>query len=187
VAVTGTLSLEGQSVAAAYEFFKDFAGPVATIIASSAALFVTAKFGFSQVGIAREQAQVAKANSRSAQQKLILDLFDKRWGIVTELREAIAEVLTTGRVSEHAQRQFRLAADRAAFLFGSEVTTYLAKLQDSLSKHKAADIYIDSNDDKMRGKAADIQLQEFEVIQEFYTSFDPLVAPYMQMHDKTPS
>lgn len=170
-----------------YEFFKDFAGPIATIIASGAALIVTAKLGLNQVSIAREQAQFAKANSRSGQQKLILDLFDKRWSIVTELREAIADVVTTGKVSYDADRKFYSAANRAGFLFGPEVTTYLAKIRASLSRHKAAETYRDTDDDERRGKAADILYREFEVIQDFYTSFDPLIAPYMQMHDKVPS
>jgi hypothetical protein len=177
----------GRPMSTTYQFFKDFAGPIATIIASGAALFVTTKLGLNQVGIAREQAKFAKANSRSAQQKLILDLFDKRWSIVTELREVIGEVLRTGNVSHEAKVKFYLAADRAAFLFGPEVKAYLAKIQASLLKHHAAQADIDSVIDKRRGKAADIQYREFEVIQGFYTSFDPLIAPYMQMHDKVPS
>jgi hypothetical protein len=47
---------------------------------------VTAKLGLNQVSIAREQAQFAKANSRLAQQKLILDPFDKKM----EYRNGIA-------------------------------------------------------------------------------------------------
>src|SRR6266853_5138312 len=171
-------------MATAYEFFKDFAGPLVTVLAAATATAVTIKLGYNQVSIAREQARFAKANSRSVQQKLVLDLFDKRWSIVTELREVIGEVLRTGKVSHDAHRKFYLAADRAAFLFGPEVATYLGKIQASLLKHKAADIYIDSDDDKRRGKADDIQYREFEIVQGFYTSFDPLVAPYMQMHDK---
>src|SRR6266851_4884658 len=138
-----------------YECFKDFAGPIATIIAAGAATFVTYRLGSNQVSIAREQARFAEANSRSAQQKLILDLFDKRWSIVTELRETIAEVLTSGAVSFDTGQKFYLAADRAAFLFGPEVTTYLAKIQASLSKHRTAETFRDSDDDKRRSKAVD--------------------------------
>lgn len=90
------------NMATVYEFLKDFAGPIATIIAAGTATFVTYKLGSNQVSIAREQARFPEANSRSAQQKLILDLFDKRWSIVTELREAVAEVMTTGAVSYDA-------------------------------------------------------------------------------------
>jgi hypothetical protein len=174
-------------VAITYEIIKDFAGPFATVIAATAATLVTYKLGSNQVGIAREQARFAKANSRSAQQKLILDLFDKRWSIVTELREAIADVMTTGKVSYDADRKFFSAANRAGFLFGLEVTTYLAKIRASLARHKAAETFGDTDDDERRGKAADAMYREFEVIQDFYTTFDPLIAPYMQMHDKVPS
>jgi hypothetical protein len=181
------VTYEFLKAAVTYESLKAFAGPIATVIAATAATLVTYKLGSNQVAIAREQARFAKANSRSAQQKLILDLFDKRWAIVTDLRESIAEVLTTGRVSEQAHRQFRLSADKAAFLFGSEVTTYLATISASLSKHKAAETFRDTDNDERRGKAADVMLREFEVIEKFYTAFDPLIAPYMQMHDKVPS
>jgi hypothetical protein len=98
---------------------------ISTIITASAATFVTYKLGSNQASIARELARSANANSRSAQQKLILDLFDKRWSIVTELREAIAEVVTTGTVSYDADGKFFSAANRAALLFGPEVTAYL--------------------------------------------------------------
>ena len=170
-----------------YEAFRDFAGPIATIIAATAAAFVTYRLGTNQVSIAREQARFAKANSRLAQQKLVLDLFDKRWTITTELRETVAEVLTQGHVGEHAWRKFHLAGERAAFLFGPEVTTYLAVIRASLSRHKAAEAFRDSDNDEKRSRAADQLFKEFEIIQEFYTSFDVLIAPYMQMHDKVPS
>jgi hypothetical protein len=174
-------------VATLLDLLRDFAGPVATIVAAGAATLVTYRLGSNQVGIAREQARFAKANSRSTQQKLILDLFDKRWSIVTELREVIGEVLRTGNVSHEVSVKFYLAADRAAFLFGPEITSYLAKVRASLSKHKAAQADIESEIDTRRSKAADIQYREFEVIQGFNPSFDPLIAPYMQMHDKVPS
>ncbi len=174
-------------MATAYEFFRDFAGPIVTVVAAGAATIVTVKLGLNQVSIAREQARLAKSNSRSAQQKLILDLFDKRWNIVTELREAVADVMTTGAVSLDASQKFHLAANRASFLFGPEVTTYLATIQSSLLKHKTAESFRDSDNDDTRGKAADVMFKEFEVIQDFYASFDPLIAPYMQMHDRVPS
>jgi hypothetical protein len=59
-------------------------------------------------------------------------------------------------------------------------------IQASLSKHKAAEAFRNSDDDNVRGKAADAMFEAFEVIQDFYTSFDPLIAPYMRMHNKVP-
>jgi hypothetical protein len=163
-------------VATTYEFLKDFAGPIATIIAASAATLVTYKLGSNQVSIAREQARSANADSRSAQQKLILDLFDKRWSIVTELREAVANVVTTGTVSYDADRKFFSAANRAALLFEPEIMTSLGNIRAAMSKHKAAEIFRDVDDDVRRGKAADAMFREFEIIQDFYTSFDALIA-----------
>src|SRR5260370_40561560 len=89
-AINWTALLEGRSVATTYEFFKDFAGPIVTVVAAAAATVVTIKLGFKQVSIAPEQTRFAKANSRSAQQKIILDLFDKRWSSVKAIREGHA-------------------------------------------------------------------------------------------------
>ena len=43
-----------------YQVFKDFAGPIATIIAAFAAVSVTWRFAWRQTQIAKEQADIAK-------------------------------------------------------------------------------------------------------------------------------
>jgi hypothetical protein len=172
---------------AIYEFCKAFAGPIATALAAVAATAVTFKLGSNQVAIAREQAQFAAANSRATQQKLVLDLFDKRFAIVTELREAVGEFIRTAAISYETALTFHRAADRAKLLFGPEVSAYLETIRKALSKHRAAEVYKDSQNEVQRGRAADTQLKQFEIIQTFYTSFDGLIAPYMTMHDKVPT
>jgi hypothetical protein len=169
-----------------YDVLKDFAGPVATVIASIAAGFVAYMLGSRQVDIAREQARFAKANSRSTQQKLVLDLFDKRWDVTTAIRDVVSEVFTSGHVSQAAVFTFHRACNRAALLFGPEVQTYLKKVENALTKHQAANSWIDSEIDGRRNKGADIQFEQFEIIKGFYDEFDPLVAPYMLMHAKSP-
>src|ERR1700730_17460833 len=57
-----------------YQAFKDFAGPVATIIAALAAVGVTAYFAWHQKRIAEEQASIAR-------EKLRHDLFERRWDV----------------------------------------------------------------------------------------------------------
>jgi hypothetical protein len=47
-----------------YQIFKDFAGPIATIIAAVAAVSVTAYFAWHQKKIAKEQADIAREKLR---------------------------------------------------------------------------------------------------------------------------
>ena len=62
-----------------YSILKDFAGPVATVIAALSAVGVTGYFVFRQWQIAKQQPQTAR-------EKLLLDLFDKRFALYEELR-----------------------------------------------------------------------------------------------------
>ncbi|MGA7657441.1 MAG: hypothetical protein WCA96_11750, partial [Methylocella sp.] len=57
-----------------YQLFKDFAGPIATIIASLAAAFVAWQLG-------RTQADISKSQLRTSREKLRLDLFEKRYAV----------------------------------------------------------------------------------------------------------
>ena len=55
-------------------FAKDFAGPLATVVAAGAAVWVTAHFSSQQAETARRQAKTAKDQLR-------LNLFDKRYAV----------------------------------------------------------------------------------------------------------
>jgi hypothetical protein len=60
----------------------------------------------------------------TARQKVVLDLFDKRFAVYDELRVAITPHL--GRMSTVEDMvKFNRAANRAQFLFGPEVTSFL--------------------------------------------------------------
>jgi hypothetical protein len=75
-----------------YEYLKDFAGPVATIVAAFAAVGVTWHF-------AREQARVAR-------EKLRLDLYSRRYRVFEAARKLLAEVAVHGTASEEDLRTF---------------------------------------------------------------------------------
>jgi hypothetical protein len=66
---------------------KDFAGPLATILASSAAAFVAYRLGSSQVAVARTQALIAERTWQTANEKVVLKLFDQRLAIVGGIRD----------------------------------------------------------------------------------------------------
>jgi hypothetical protein len=71
-----------------YDVLHDFAGPVATVIAAGAAVFVTWRLGRRQVAIAAQQATTAELQAATARQqadtaldRLRYDLFEKRYKI----------------------------------------------------------------------------------------------------------
>jgi hypothetical protein len=65
----------------AWDFAKDFAGPIATIVAAAAALAVTAFFNRRQTAIASTQRDIAAAQRDIAADRLKVDLFEKRYEI----------------------------------------------------------------------------------------------------------
>lgn len=67
------------------DVFKDLAGPLATIIAAVAAVFVTLRLGLIQ-------ARIAEAQKNIALDKLKLDVFSKRYEIYTATRAVIEHV-----------------------------------------------------------------------------------------------
>lgn len=75
-----------------YAIAKDFAGPVATIIASATAATITYKFGKAQQRIAGEQATTAAAQKDIAYDKLKWDLFGKRYEIYSTAGELIDHI-----------------------------------------------------------------------------------------------
>jgi hypothetical protein len=57
-----------------YEIFHDFAGPVATIIGATAAVFVTWRLGSGQLRIAEEQRRIAQEQKEFADLRLNSDV-----------------------------------------------------------------------------------------------------------------
>jgi hypothetical protein len=156
-----------------YAILKDFAGPVATVIASVAASYVVYHF--------------SRAQLRATDMRLVLDLFDRRWEVVQELRVAIGEIVRDGIVGNEPYRQYLRATQRAALLFGTDVTDYLETLRLAMVRHVAQQGQLRSDDDAVRVRAADAEADAFTVITGFYEKFDLLIAPYMQMHQKLPT
>jgi hypothetical protein len=155
-----------------YSFFEDFAGPVATMIAAGAASFITYRF--------------SNAQRRATEMRLVLDLFDRRWEVIQGLRSAIAVMVTKGVIYGDPYWEYLSASQRAALLFGPEVTDYLETLRLAMVRHESQKDAVRSDDDAVRGRAADIQADAFTVISDFYKNFDPLITPYMKMHQKLP-
>jgi hypothetical protein len=104
---------------------KDFAAPIATVLAAGAAAFVAYQLGSGQVAVARTQAEIAERNWRTANEKIVLELFDKRLSIFEEIRAIIGEVTRLGQSPDELLYRYQKAIDRVPYFFGEEVQQFL--------------------------------------------------------------
>jgi hypothetical protein len=122
---------------------------------------------------------------RTAHQRAVLDLFDKRFDTYQELRTIVGSVLGHGNVRIDTAKDFSRATDKAQFLFGPEVSAYLATVYELLTAHgKAEDMM------KLEGpdheKWVTKKWDAFNEIAQFYDRILPLIQRYMRMHQKAP-
>jgi hypothetical protein len=173
-----------------YDTIKDFAGPVAALCAAVSATAVTFMLGRRQVEIAKTQAEVAKTqaeiaerNWRTAADRIKLDLFDRRMKIYDELLQVVSEITSMphGVVTSDIERNFNEATHRAALLFGPEVQHYLRHVSSQIQRSRWMDQklpYGPQGSAKSRSEAA-------QNIAHFHSKFPWLIAPYVQMHQKS--
>src|SRR5262249_35749536 len=69
---------------------------------------------------------------RTAQDRLTLDLFERRFQVFQELTRATTDALSKPQVSVHDLASFDAATEKARFLFGSEVHSCLGEIRGRL-------------------------------------------------------
>jgi hypothetical protein len=115
-----------------YQFFKDFAGPIATIIASFAAVWVTVYFGRHQKRIAEEQTHIAS-------EKLRHDLYDRRYRVFEAARRLLAHIASQRTASDEALRSFVIDTGDAVFLFADDMDIQLKEIRTRAQRLQSLD------------------------------------------------
>jgi hypothetical protein len=132
-------------------------------------------------------AAIALFQWRTAQQKVVLDLFDRRMETYTALRLVVAKVMgSSSAATLEASFEFLQAIDRAEFLFGPEVVAHLTKIRDAIDEIRIA---LKERENLVGPELQANVAQERaarEVVTSFYTTFQLLVARYMRMDQKLP-
>jgi hypothetical protein len=121
---------------------------------------------------------------RTAHQRAVLDLFDRRMENYDALNAAIFEILREGKATTTNLVAFDRAVSRARFLFGKDVAEYLGKTRQTIVGLYAAEVAARTDDDTKRVKAADLEADHLMNIVKFYEQFSTLVQPYVMMHQK---
>lgn len=109
-----------------YCFFRDFAGPLATISAAGAAVLVTFALG-------RRQAAAAERQSETARNKLMADIFDRRFAAYEGAMRAAEITLfdeSDNRLSNASYHGSSYKALQGEFLFLPEVFSHIKEIVD---------------------------------------------------------
>jgi hypothetical protein len=116
--------------------------------------------------------------------KVVLDLFERRMQVYSEIRAVIASTVTSGKLPNERHFEFMRAADGAKFLFGRKVNNYLSELNTTPACFHEADEEYSSLQGQARADAIQRRRKHFDEIQAFYKKFDPLVEPYVAMRQR---
>ena len=81
---------------------------------------------------------------------------------------------------------FDRAAVKAPFLFGNEVDLFLQETRKRMVALRYAEARTKTDDDLLRGRAADLAAKHMMDLTGFYSEFASLVRPYVRMHQKSP-
>jgi hypothetical protein len=150
-----------------YEFLKDFAGPVATVVAAATAAWITFRFNSKQTSIAQSQAEIAL-------DKLKVDVHKERYEIYSAAKSLIEtmsklyDLETT--INPEIIRAFYVKIDEARFFFDSDIRELLDRLHqqcetifEARAKMKAGKM-----DDVQWGKWGDALAKEEATLREMY-------------------
>jgi hypothetical protein len=129
---------------------------------------------------------VAVLQWRTAHQKVVLDLFERRMKVYSEIRAVIASITSSGKLPNEKHFEFMRAVDGAKFVFGRKVNDYLNELNTALAYFQEADEEFGSLQGQARAEAIQRRRKYLDEINAFYKLFDPLVEPYVAMRQRRP-
>jgi hypothetical protein len=131
-------------------------------------------------------AVVQYAQWRTTNQKVVVDLYDRRLKVFHQLEGAVGIVMRDGEANGDAFQNFAIAQADARFLFGDDVKAYLQTLRESFAWLMSfTNSVIDQSDD--RSALIDIKYRHIEKIVDFYKEAPAIFGPYISLtHKSTP-
>jgi hypothetical protein len=134
--------------------------------------------------IALMVAMIAFAQWRTARQRMILDLFERRMNIIDLLSRIASAILFEGTLRNEDVDGFLRATRGDKFLFGPKVTTYLSETYRRLVNLQAYESAMEGAQGEQRKQLSEKCLAIRNELSRFHQTFHTLVAPYVKMHQK---
>jgi hypothetical protein len=134
-------------------------------------------------------AVVALLQWRTAQQKAVLDLFDRRHAIYEIVRNAVSTMTSNSNAFDAGREvEYMQAMERAYFFFGDEVVAYLEQLWSAIGDVRDADKELKNMKDPAEQRAAvEKRRAGMNRIAQFHSAGKPLFAKYMRFSQKVPT
>jgi hypothetical protein len=126
---------------------------------------------------------------RTAQQKAVLDLFDRRHAIYEIVRKAVGTMVSSSTTFDQSREiEFVDAMERTLFFFGDDVENYIRELWSDITAVTTADAERQGPaDNETRRKIIEKRLAALDRIKQFPTVGQPLFARYMRFSQTVPS
>jgi hypothetical protein len=130
---------------------------------------------------------IAYRQWRTAHQRVVLDLFDRRLQVFELVEAACGAVISSGKASMNELRQFHQAKGKARFLFGDDVNSYLkGRIADCAFLLSFDNEAISEHPPNQRQTLIQKKYKALENIAEFQTQAPPIFGPYMRLDQKMP-
>lgn len=129
---------------------------------------------------------IAYRQWRTAHQRVVLDLFERRMALYEETREALASIVRNGRADGATYFNYCKAIDRISILFGNEVVVYANDTRQRVNQMVMHSDMLASNElgHEERKHHANKSAELMTEFLKFYDVFPRLLAPYVRMTQK---
>lgn len=123
---------------------------------------------------------------RTAHQRVLLDLFERRMAVYDAAAEAIRPITVHGSVrAQNSDFELLKVMRQAEMLFGKDVNDYLRELRKAALRMGLAEAMMeDKTEGKERADWIRSKYDEFAKVTEFYEIFPRLCRPYLLMDQK---
>jgi hypothetical protein len=134
-------------------------------------------------------ASVAFLQWRTAQQKAVLDLFERRHAIYEIVRNAVSTMTSNSNDFDQGREiEFMQAMGRAYFFFGDDVVAYLGQLWSAIGEVRDVDKELTGiPDPATRGAALANRQAGMSRVTQFHSTGKPLFARYMRFSQTVPT
>jgi len=181
-----------------WEAAKAFAGPIATVLAAAAAVFVTWRLGKEQVRIAQSQAETARAQGEIAKSqrdiafdKLKHDLFRQRYEIYTAAKEIMERIIWTGTdrpIDDNELLNMRIKLDEGRFFFPEKEVRLFEMIDQLTTQHEVARakwLRFKDTDDHIRLQQSDVMADAVIRLSDIHRQFPELMKEEMEFSQLT--
>lgn len=133
-------------------------------------------------------ATVAFLQWRTAQQKSVLDLFERRHAIYEIVRNAVGTIASNSTAFDQGREvEFMQAMERAYFFFGDDVENYIRRLWSDITDVHTADMELQGTPDRDTRRAIlEKRRAAMTRVGHFHNDGKPLFARYMRFSQTVP-